>query len=113
MRVIDLLNKIANGEKPEKFILHMQFEDFIYKLSNNGNYYEITTGEEFTESINLIFCLECLDVEVQIIEDKKIEKLEIVSFEKNYEYRVNCEVSFKDIVLKINEIIDKVNGQDK
>lgn len=39
--------------------------------------------------------------------EKKIpEKLETVDFEKNYEYRINCEQSFQDIVIKINEIID-------
>ena len=105
IKVIDLLVKRANGERPKKFKLHMYQEDFIYELSDNGGYYEINTEEEFTESINLIFCL---NNEVEIIEDipkedKKMEKIDISKFPK----RNN---SLKKTALKVNEIIELLNN---
>jgi hypothetical protein len=119
MKVIDLLNKIANGERPKKFKLHIYTEDFIYELSDNGGYYEINTDEEFTESINLIFCL---NDEVEIIEDtpkedKKIEKFKVIkdNSEDSVELIYNgmkLELTLLQAIIldKINEIIDYMNG---
>jgi len=119
MKVIDLLNKIANGEEVPKKVFYKtgaeytggyywnydeSFRDYIDKAGdyvfNAGNYHVI----------------DMLNMEVEVIEDKKIEKL------KGY---ISCgfygtckdlrrEVLFEDlqgIGNKINEIIDHINKE--
>lgn len=116
MKVIELLNKIANGEEVPKKIkwgCHI-FERFVYKYRaidelGEPDLFQMTDGisEDF------------LNDEVEIIEeDKKIEKLKL-----NYSHIKHVELPFfKEEILnycdnlqyKINEIIDILNkGDDK
>lgn len=105
LRVIDLLNKIANGKRPEK----IKYKNKIYNWS-------ITTGNYILEddrnvSINWDFVsMFELRNEVEIIENKKIEKIEY-SIDKDGYLSVN---DFREhllqIINKINEIIDYING---
>lgn len=97
MRVIDLLNKIANGEElPNKF----KFDDDIYYKQHSKCYRCNETGNIFEEC----FILEDLDKEIEIIEeDNKIEKL---IFDKY----CTCEWNFEEVYEKINEIIDKLEN---
>lgn len=73
IRIIDLLNKIANGEELPKKIHIKEFQsDFIF----NG--YTYLSDEK--EQKNIYWCLHsrALNYEVEIIEeDKKIEKLDV------------------------------------
>ena len=94
MKVIDLLNKIANGEINEDIKIEYQ----------NGLSCEYCTIREFfdryiidKENLNLDIALEDTPKE-----DKKIKKLNIKLFNANY----------IELVDKINEIIDNVNGED-
>lgn len=90
MKVIDLLNKIANGE--------VIGENKI-KIDNNVITIDTLLG-------SYIFDKKRLNDEVEIIEeDKKIEKLEILSDNEHYSNAV--------LYGKINEIIDYINGSDK
>ena len=103
MKIIDLLNKIANGEKIPKYIkyydrLHQKedtmmccYNNIIYKLDNN------------------IFDL--LD-EVEVIEeDKKIEKILLSTIEgKPMTLYTGAEV---EIIEKINEIIDYLEDKNE
>ena len=111
MKIIDLLNKIANGEDvPVKIkykgkILYYDDED------NETNNYNATFNYYDKDGNKGLFSGwvgQYINNEVEILEEeKKIpEKLNVVDFERNYEYRDNCEESFKDLVLKLNEIID-------
>ena len=100
MKIIDLLNKIANGEEvPKKIIykgsvwyLEQDFSNRLPYYKNGYNMDNLLTGEEkdyFSESLN---------DEVGIIEENKIpEKLD------EYEYDTANEIL---IIRKINEIID-------
>lgn len=121
MKVIDLLNKIANGEEvPRKF-----------KYENKTYIYDDDLREHFDDRefycFNYTFDLtdyEVLNDEIELIEDapkedKKIEKLdlsdwwEITSKEdckpEGLERIFNKNaVSFSS---KINEIIDRLNGE--
>ena len=113
MRVIDLLQRIANGERPEK----IKYKNKIYNWS-------ITTGNYILEddrnvSINWDF-VSMFDLrnEVEIIEeDKKIEKLKqrtdtglfgsMVNDEIKVAEAINKQANYlSDIVSTINEIID-------
>ena len=98
MKVIDLLNKIANGEEVSE------------KIYYDGNDYKLV---EYGETTKLYQCLsepyeliniktDRLNDEVEIIEeDKKIEKIDEEFFEA-------ISSSYRDRIMKdkINEIID-------
>lgn len=102
MKVIDLLNKIANGEEvPKKikyanciYYLDDEWIDVCYRREDNKRIFE-----EF-------FVFENLNEEVEIIEDtpKRIEKLNDQNLDPN------C-LNVSGIIFrnKINEIIDKIN----
>lgn len=122
MKVIDLLNKIANGEEAPKKIKILSdnkvFEyncDFDY-IGENG---DELFGECLANTMNIhIF----LNDEVEIIEeDKKIEKLEIVNngsvnaYALLDEYGTKCALTKHSKVMcdKINEIIDYLNKENK
>ena len=100
MKVIDILNKIANGEEvPEKIL----YSDKIW--------YWATRENEYVEDYKRLFkyyldeCLiSSLNDEIEIIEeDEKIEKLiEPIASEYTYDY-------VKKVCHKINEIIDYLN----
>ena len=100
MKVIDLLNKIANGEEVPKKI---KYEGDTYILCDNYCY--------FCEETNLILSDNLyaehskLNEEVEIIEENKgIEKLEFLDNSTDNE----------DILrMKINEIIDFLNKKNK
>ena len=84
IKVIDLLNKIANGEEiPEKIKYELKINTYLH----------------------CHYVPECLNDEVEIIEeDKKIEKFEFGEIEDREHY---------EIKRKINEIIDKLNEMEK
>lgn len=100
MKVIDLLNKIANGEEAPKKIKYLTS---IYTLRSNNNYY--VENSDSSHSSGLYYQMiggSRLNDEVEIIEeDKKIEKLNIYNYTEH------------DIMTKVNEIIDYINGSDK
>jgi len=105
MKVIDLLNKIANGEEQE---------DNKYQFS----YVDYCTIREFFD--RYIVDEENLNLEIleDKVEDKKIEKLEIVhngnanAYALLNEYGTKCGLTKHSKVMcdKINEIIDKLNS---
>ena len=109
IKVIDLLNKIANGEIPKE-IIYLPFE-------NNNTYaghYFYDKGEYIHERYSNVYLfdnvLRKLNREVEIIEDKKIAKIDLILDEQftNYELQAYiCETQ-----VKLNEIIDRLNGED-
>ena len=109
MKIIDLLNKIANDEEvPRKF----KYENTTFFYSDNvGEYFD----EEEYNSFNYTFDLGDYDVlndEIEIIEeDKKIKKLKANDFGNNENFEeVDSDIDY--IVEKINEIIDKLNKEE-
>ena len=109
MKVIDLLNKIANGEAiPKKIKLDniiFIFQDGEY-ISNNG---DGSCLDQF-----MCFYYRDLNKEVEIIEeDKKINNL-IYYNKKDFDNLDEfVEITTRDIFDKINEIIDKLNEMEK
>lgn len=103
MKIIELLNKIANGEEVPKKIkikdeIWVYDDDIDYKTSDDSGYlFEVYTRLNKDD----------LNEEVEIIEeDKKIEKIPMVNeFESNI-------VSHNQTRIKINEIIDKLNKEE-
>ena len=96
MKVIDLLNKIANGkEVPKKVYVG----SYYFEYEENGEYINTENSNDLLFDFDSYYPLEtCLNQEVEIIEeDKKIKKLD------EYEYDTTNEIL---IIRKINEIID-------
>ena len=114
MKVIDLLNKIANGEKPK-----FRFRERLFYYNDYYKYYGYDDKDGFFGTFNW-FYLEELNDEVEIIEDTpkddKIEKITLddwVEFTNpgdinNIDYMFNK--NSRTFVDKINEIIDKLEG---
>ena len=114
IKIIDLLNKIAEGkELPEKF---MYKGHLYYRQKTKGICYRC---DELNEIFEECLVLEDLNETIEIIEEpKKIEKLKIEqdTHNSNYyiknEYGTKCGLTkhSKMIAEKVNELIDEINN---
>lgn len=110
MKIIDLLNKIANGEEVPKKI---KWLEQIYEYSDIDKFYYqngYSMYRDFYTEGN------CLNEEVEIIEEEKeIEKLKYFDLCKSNEdgdlelTYTGVADTFDEVYEKINEIIDAVN----
>lgn len=101
IKVIDLLNKIAEGkELPEKFMYNAHL---YYRQKGKGICYRCDElGEIFEECL----VLEDLNDTIEIIEEpKKIEKMEC-----SVESWFTPSQADIEIIKKINELIDEINN---
>ena len=118
MKIIDLLNKIANGEEvPKKVkyrnnILYYDYEDNENNCFNaTFNYYDEDGGHELFKEWDFDY----LNDEIEIIEEeKKIEKMSEFYTEHITENGEMTEIFNKHelaIINKINEIIDYLQSK--
>ena len=107
IKIIDLLNKIANGEEiPKKILLNgivfeYQEDDYLYKDEDKKEHWLFSASytDKYTWLENF------LKAEVEIIEEpKKIKKLDI-DFKK-----IDDEIVYLEFESNINEIIDEINN---
>ena len=117
IRVIDLLNKIANAEIPKKIKIDGKIFEWIVRSPSEEGYVNKSSG------LNTWLCHDYniddigdLNIEVEIIEeDKKIEKLDIhqeKNCKNNWKWKCNgynISTPQKIIGEKLNEVIDKLN----
>lgn len=115
IKIIDLLNKIANDEEvPEKIKINnviYEYRGYMY-CTENANYQNIEDYLFGKWNFNI------LNDEVEIIEEpKKIEKIKMYQDEEGHYFLnkqdrkvyVNCdEIDF--MVDKFNELIDEINN---
>ena len=112
IKIIDLLNKIANNEEVPKKI---KWLEQIYEYSDNDKFYYqngYSMYRDFYTEGN------CLNEDVEIIEEpKKIEKIEIYEdSDGHYFYDKHCkkiyitcdEINF--MLEQFNELIDEINN---
>lgn len=101
MKVIDLLNKIAEGkELPEKFMYNAHL---YYRQKMRGICYRC---DELSEIFEKCLGLENLNDTIEIIEEpKKIEKMEC-----SVESWFTPSQADIEIIKKINELIDEINN---
>lgn len=113
MKVIDLLNKIANGEKIKK----IKYQNHIYEYYNGDFKEDVGNYDSNWLFASEIIDLENLNDEVEIIEDdkegNKIKKLNSILRINDLKppYDENLEMIWKNIIIqqnKINEMIDKM-----
>lgn len=111
MKVIDLLNKIANGEEVPKKV---KVGYYYYEYEENGEYINTENTEDLLFDFDSYYPLkQCLNEEVEIIEEpKKIEKIEQCNFDISKVFQdldiVQVSQFTTGIVDKINEIIDYI-----
>lgn len=121
MKVIDLLNKIANGEElPKKIrikeVYHRDFDENDYPIDVEDKYIweldesyrdekDYCCGEKDLFQTYLINRI--LNNEVEVLEDKKIEELKLNNSDV-WTGKTNEDL----IVDKINEIIKKLNKEE-
>lgn len=127
MKIIELLNKIANGEEVPKKIKYK-----ITKRTYNKEDKDYTRDDGELGSYYLFQCINSLHLndEIEIIEDKEIEKLEneieFYSYSRYEELKndidkvlyilkaINLtENKINNLNNKLNELIDKVNSLEK
>ena len=98
MKVIDLLNRIANGEEVPKKTKIKQWENNVEDEDLEYELFDRLYNEDFE-----------LNDEVEIIEeDKKIEKLPILNENDIYDMVLVANQTRR----KINEIIYKINKEN-
>ena len=114
MKIIDLLNKIANGEEVTKKIKYLYYE---YEFNEEEKEYqrlqnEINYGLGEDRRLDII-----LDEEVEIIEEPQVHKIpekliQCYTDKLTKEFVIKC---FDDVSDKINEILDylEVNNDRK
>lgn len=106
MKIIDLLNKIANGEEVPKKI---KWQGQIYEYSNFERFYYqngFSMYRDFYTEGN------CLNDEIEIIEEpKKIEKIPLPSIDefKKMSAEERYVITAKEYDL-LNELIDEINN---
>lgn len=112
MKVIDLLNKIANGEEVPELV---KYNGIIYNyVGINKHGVRYVDLDETDESFRyLMFNINNFNDEVEIIEgtpkkDKKIAKIGKLNQVSNNKQHLNNYI----LRNKINEIIDRLNGED-
>lgn len=120
MKVIDLLNKIANGEEvPNKIKVQGHIFYYTKKYYSNLHYYEDEDGNNewlVDEDINL-------NDEVEVIEEsKKIEKIKLDSencieyYEDGIKKHLNTnkkDLMYVNIINKLIEKVEKLDEQNK
>jgi hypothetical protein len=106
MKVIDLLNRIANGEEVPKKIRYDSDTYYYIEDNREGVCYINTALDRENIWSHFLYNISTLNDEVEIIkEDKKIEKLEYIENGDFIEVPSN-----QELMSKINEIIDYING---
>ena len=109
IKVIDILNKRANGENIPKQI---KYRANLYRLDENKIYRDVVDGSYFVEDLN--FDLANLNDEVEIIEEQQdidiqeIEQINLSSTPTKYEVILNKLVqAVKQLDNKMKEINNK------
>ena len=108
MKVIDLLNKIANGEEdlPDIIIVGEE-EDKHYYDKDLKEYINQRTGEKVFEDGYGKFLKYYLNDEVEIIEDKKIDKID--QNDREWHYLHNTEKTTEEVADNLEHLRQKVN----
>lgn len=102
IKVIELLNKIANGEYPKRFKYNNKI--YEYKRTVNGKGY-VTENDDWFNSDIFIDEWENLNEEIEILEDNTEEIEELKPVEDGLAYRYE----WSEVPKKINELVRAVN----
>jgi len=104
MKIIDILNKIANGTLEDEFTF--AYDNKVFEYDRN---YNMISNKNNGDKLGYIYKVECiLNDEVEVIEDvedvKEIEKIKAVKTDFT---------GIQTIMNKINELVQAVNELKK
>ena len=110
MKVIDILNKMANGELEDGF--KFAYEEVVYRYEKSAGVITNSRGVE----LGCIYVLErCLNNEVLLLKESKVEPIEenkeIEELEISEEDRKFYADYINNIADKLNEVINKINKE--
>lgn len=122
MKIIDLLVKINNEEEvPKKIKYRNKIWEYTSTILGKGYQYYSEFYKEWKTLREQVCLVECLNDEVEIIDEpKKIKKLKTYKEEEGEDYFANilklspyseCEIdeALSTTIDKLNELIDAVN----
>lgn len=108
IKLIELLNKIANGEDLPKRI---KIQEFVFELSKDYEHYYYNADVEITHLINHNFSN--LNTEIEILEDNTEEIEELSTYRTFAEYdelaKKCINMNAEQFFYKINELVKAVN----
>lgn len=108
MKIIELLNKIADGEKVPKKI---KFQNLIYEYQEDTqDYFNGKTSEYITEGFSTEDNRQFLNIEIEVIEEPKelpdkIDEIENINIAEE-------QIPKKEIISKVNKIIDYLKDKE-
>ena len=113
MKIIDLLNMISNGEAPTI----IKFQNYIWTLNKQFKDYSDDDRYLFCDYMpDVVSIEEFLNDEVEIIEDKKIEKIDQNNHQWKYGYKRKVDDDIQNNIeilrQKVNEIIEELNRRE-
>ena len=116
IKIIELLNKIANGEYPKK----IKYDNQIYEYKNiiQGTGY-VTENYDWFNSDMFVDSKEDLNSYVEILEDNTEEIEELKRTQNVYDMTLECyhdiekKISNDELADKINEIIRYIKRKEK
>ena len=115
IKIIDLLIKIAKEEAPKKIM----YQNKIWNYCKDTQDYTDGTSYLIADSVDYIYKPKFLNDEVEIIEEKEIEKIRMNGncfFSESIEAWINKEKSSaycEFLSNKINELVDEINKLKK
>ena len=112
--IYELLGLIKDGKAPKTIIYRDKIWEYTTTVKGTGYQYYSPVYQEWKTLQSQVYLEECLNDEVEIIEEqKKIKKLDLDGYYDDNSY---CECKSKwyssedVLVVKINEIIDEINN---
>lgn len=107
MKIIDLLNRIANNEELPKKI---KYYDIVYRLNESNEY--ISNGNLSTFMMNVYEVN--LNDEIEVLEDEEINIQEMKEYKTEYTERcIDIEVREKinEIIRAVKQLDNKINKE--
>jgi len=105
MKIIDILNKIANGTLEDEFTF--AYDNKVFEYDRN---YNMISNKNNGDKLGYIYKVECiLNDEVELIQNDEIEVIEDVKEIKEITNPALIPPSTTMIVNKINELVRAVN----
>lgn len=112
--IYELLGLIKDGKAPKTIIYRDKTWEYTTTVKGTGYQYYSPDYQEWKTLQSQVYLEECLNDEVEIIEEpKKIKKLDLDGYYDDNSY---CEcksewcASEDVLVVKINELIDEINN---
>ena len=120
MKVIDLLNKIANGEIKQGTKIKYMGMEFLYDFPNLCGIYKVGGNTAFKNSLFYFIDASRLDNNIEIIEDNTIDNIEELEEFKynefvlmNREERFNKTINEYSIINKLVQAVKQLNKEIK